>query len=413
MEETSLNLHYTNQTEYNIVFDIDGVLAVNRSGGEKQALFFARRGEIIHAVATHYIFPGIKEFFQRLAQEPQVRISFFSSGAKERNESFCPKLLKSVFGPEKAKTMKINVYSRGDLVCGKRPDFHKYKLMGGNKQKSLKEFYSEKQFPNTVLIDDNCSYIASGEEKNLIFVGETESYSFWKRMDRQESWTPEGDYSIPFWLFKDPLTEEEIKEQKGDCKEIQKGKYLTIYPSQESGYSLCFKNKGLPEITIVSINDESEPELCKALSELDTGEYGSKCYPSGNALELVHKYLEGNGGETKIKRVLREANYVYYVAGILFTALARAKAGGRSLSEELFDIQFKVKGNGIYEPKFKNIKKDKWYRTGLAELQKVNPNLRFNNPATYVAASTLPASEAEQELIQRALDEESNGCTIM
>jgi len=92
----------------NLVFDIDGVLACNAIGSTKIAAFFLKKGAIITALKTHYVFPGVIELMQLLFQTENIKVSFFSSGDRQRNEIFVKQLLELALGQEGYRKIEKN-----------------------------------------------------------------------------------------------------------------------------------------------------------------------------------------------------------------------------------------------------------------------------------------------------------------
>ena len=133
----------------NVVFDIDGVLACTRARTLQSASFFHRKGMIITALKTHYIFPGVRELMQLLFSIDRIRVSFFSSGVKERNIPFVRELLETSLGRENYLKVegRVDVLSRDDLLRMQITDsysqYEKYGLYHGNKKKDVSKVLRE------------------------------------------------------------------------------------------------------------------------------------------------------------------------------------------------------------------------------------------------------------------------------
>jgi hypothetical protein len=177
---------------YNLVFDIDNVLADHRKcSDDNQILFFMRKGAIIDALKPHYIFPGVIELLRLLFRETDVRVTFFSSGHQSRNDPFVEGLLRKVLGNAAYEGIKDKVFilsgtksdNSSDLNSNDRElarkQFKQYGLHWGNQKKSLDKVVTRGgSLANTLLIDDDPSWVMYGQEKNYLYVPMSRSYDF-------------------------------------------------------------------------------------------------------------------------------------------------------------------------------------------------------------------------------------------
>ena len=102
---------------------------------------------------------------------------FFSSGAAERNEDIIPKMLERVLECDPTEYIRENVkiFSRHDTIDTNTIAYEerkKYQPVGmyGQNKKDLTVVVTSEELKYTLLIDDDPSYIISGQEKNLLKV---------------------------------------------------------------------------------------------------------------------------------------------------------------------------------------------------------------------------------------------------
>ncbi|HSX26364.1 MAG TPA: hypothetical protein VLE89_05085 [Chlamydiales bacterium] len=279
---------------YNIVFDIDGVLCA-KNADPANALLFLRKGQILTALKTHYIFPGVIELLTRLYRTENVRVSFFSSGIRQRNELLIPQLLQKAL-PETHERIRFEttILSREDLTeLSREKSYPKSPFSLGNKQKDIEKVLRPGELlENTLLIEDDSSYAMPEQYKNLLHVPETESDHFFEE-------DPDEDF-----------------------------------------------------------------------------------YP--------------------------QANRIYYLAGILFTALEQARRDNLPLAASLYSIQFSNDKPIRWELQ----KNDHFYKIGLSKLQEIDPSLQFHSP--HLCKTLSPATESEKQFLDQAIEnQDSDGCIVM
>ncbi len=176
-------------TNGNFVFDIDGAIAIAVSyQPEKiEAAVKAKLGEayfVKHCLTAcnypHYIFPGYYALFKWLHQQGG-KIFFFSSGVEERNVELVDKMMQMSFG-DAVSNVEYKVFSRQhciDTTSFRQDDMReKYQsFFYGQKKKKLGGIVvPEAELPNTLLIDDDTSYMVKGEEYNFISIRDNSSY---------------------------------------------------------------------------------------------------------------------------------------------------------------------------------------------------------------------------------------------
>ncbi len=373
-------------SKINVVFDIDSVLTCHHSRNIKHASFFLRKGKILQAIKTHYIFPGVVDLIKLLFQTEDIRVSFFSSGVKERNDIFVKEILEIALGKDHYEKIKdsVTILSRCDVTSCTREESLEaervYSIRPGNYQKDVSKVLREgESLENTVLIDDDSSYCAHNQAANMLFVPPSEEGNFYHLPDKFIECDEEGHHLIYI------ATPEEKNVSTYD-KERVENKDQVMLIKKEEGYELRFLDRktGLYQEKSVSKKDA---ETLSTFSLKD-----KTVHPE--LYKLIHSY----GG--RIRKIFHDVNRIYYATGLLFTALERAKLKGTSLSQELFSLQFKEKKQWVYERLRDLSKKDDFYLIGLKKLQEVNSSLEFTNPKSYIELIDKAPSKEEKKFLQ-------------
>lgn len=178
--------------QIHIILDIDETLA---NGFDEDIYSFLNKFPhlnkfiandlLINAIVPHFLHPGAIEFIQWLSEIPGVKISFFSSGDENRNTIFVQELLIRAFG-NKANSIKnkIAIYSRKHLVESIEADtknqYRLFKIYHGTKKKDLSRILSTNDLKDVILIDDNATYIAPGQERNVLLIRGTDQFPFYE-----------------------------------------------------------------------------------------------------------------------------------------------------------------------------------------------------------------------------------------
>lgn len=171
----------------NFVFDIDGAMAVavdyrqeevEKEVKEKFGLAHFEKYCLTAMDYPHYIFPGYYALFQWLHQQGG-RIIFFSSGVEKRNLELAKKMIKRSFGETK---IDYQVFSRKHCVDTRegnreeaREKYQSY-FFGNRKKKLAGIIVPEEEIGNTLLLEDDSSYMTKGEEYNLVKVPYSSNY---------------------------------------------------------------------------------------------------------------------------------------------------------------------------------------------------------------------------------------------
>lgn len=168
-----------------IVFDLDGSLEtpyfdkkssdIVKAWMEKHpsgSSFDKMYAEVMPEKLPHFFFNGAFELL-RWVNDHGFEIVFFSNAIEDRNKELCTILMERAFTGMKVPEYRI--FSRGDCVDTRRIYDEKRNeayqgLWRGNFKKKLADvIVPSKDLPNTLLIEDDNSYAARGEEQNLVY----------------------------------------------------------------------------------------------------------------------------------------------------------------------------------------------------------------------------------------------------
>ncbi|MCB1112293.1 MAG: hypothetical protein H7A37_01030 [Chlamydiales bacterium] len=387
-----------------VVFDIDEVLvASDGSRNDNLKSYFRRKGHLIEAHNRHFVFPGVAELFQRLNQEPNVRLAYFRLGYHYRDAEEFHQLFHKALVLDQQLSANVKVCDRREIQSG---------IANGLKsEKNLHDLTqlvdNKEDLDNTALIVTDTTYIERGQTPNLLLVSPSTTENFCKLPKQVDQWDSEGYFLIPVHARIGHIRK---FLWPGVRSKIAEGKCIRACPLLTGGYKIAFKKRGKKECIVAYMNEKEYPDLCNMLANHDYF-VGNARITNGVVLEKIHEWIEEHGGECKIKKVYYNANRIYYIAGVLFTALKRAQDEHRSLSSVLRDMQFVAIGENTYEPKLDEMEKEEhWYHLGLSYLQEMNPKLRFNCPYSFVNTIMCPITEKEDEIINQEQEQE---CVIM
>lgn len=166
------------------VFDIDDTLiSVANSFNKIEATAIEELGAEFVAAATtracdavHLVFPGFYALFRWLDARGG-KLHFFSSGIELRNRELVPQLIERAFGPQDAARVMedVTIHSRTDCIDTDRLTQEANEAIqgvfhGNRKKKLVGVVVPAAELPDTLLIDDDSSYTARGEEHNFVHV---------------------------------------------------------------------------------------------------------------------------------------------------------------------------------------------------------------------------------------------------
>lgn len=358
---------------YRVVFDIDEVLAFRKCDKPELAAFIEQHGMVVSAIVPHYVPPGIKEFIRLLFQTGELQVSFFSSGAKIRNDLFVQELLRQSLGENADIDLEDRVLSCEDLTIGFGKD--RFDLDSGEHQKDLTKVTRDiSALANAILIDDDESFVADGQVQHFLQT-ECNSACFrhWKR--KRDLYGPDGMRFVEIAF-----------EQRGRARgwmrdRAQKGNCIGVMMEEWTGengqnFTIGFVDQETHEYREVPIEDF---ELRYELAECYIYSTKSDDYPSC-ILDKIRSIVESNRGRTK--KIWRAPNRIFFVAGLFFTAMKSATVEGISLSESLHRLYRKEIGkDGSYSAALRRMTKhDELYWRGLKLLQTINPDLQMTSP---------------------------------
>lgn len=392
--------------KYNVVLDIDQVLAFHHVNDLPQGQFFLNKGAILTAIKTHYIYPGAIEFIRAVALRRNVRLTFYSAGLFERNIQLVPLLLNLALPEPQYFDLKskIRTLSREDLVQFKQVDqISQYYYPELNclsfSQKDLRKVLScDDCLSNGVLIDDQSRNAAAGQLYNLLEVPVSEADEYASLIDKMQFYSADTGMRYlkcvitPFGSMQDDFLKDGNRiaiSKKGDDFEIK------------------FQNR---EREVQALIIDSDKDLYEQLNYFYEKAVQSRA-PLGyiddaQVVENICKIVSDCNGRSK--KICRRANRICYVAGLLFTALNFAETNNMSLKDALIIHQFNWKDDDqAYEPIFHKAKKnDRYYWIGLCELQEVNPLYELITPHNYHEYSQILTYPEGQTFLKAVMNNE-------
>ena len=169
--------------KWTVVFDLDGSLETpyfNKDDSQKVRAWMEKHpcgnsfdrlyAEVMDGL-PHFLLNGALELL-RWVHDKGFEIVFFSNAVEERNRELCPIIMERAFG--KGKEPAYRVLSRGDCIDTTRMRDNKGKALqglwhGNYKKKLAGVVVPEECLPNTLMIEDDNSYAARGEERNFVY----------------------------------------------------------------------------------------------------------------------------------------------------------------------------------------------------------------------------------------------------
>ena len=169
--------------KWTVVFDLDGSLETpyfNKDDSQKVRAWMEKHpcgnsfdrlyAEVMDGL-PHFFLNGALELL-RWVHDRGFEIVFFSNAVEERNRELCPIIMERAF--DKGKEPPYRVLSRGDCVDTTRMRDKQGKALqglwhGNYKKKLAGVVVPEKRLPDTLMIEDDNSYAAKGEERNFVY----------------------------------------------------------------------------------------------------------------------------------------------------------------------------------------------------------------------------------------------------
>lgn len=398
---------------FNLVFDIDNVLTDHWVHYPKEIKFFQKKGIVLKAIANHYVFPGVIELMQLLFQMPDVKVSFFSSGHQKRNDLFVELLLTQALGKKRYRAIKDELLifsgtkndSSTDLINNTKDEAklqqELYELQWGNQKKSLKKVLPSVNLEDTVLIDDDHSWVPFGQERSYLYVPGLQSHDYMSHNsliydEQQERW------KIPFKKVTkfDRFDKESVMDTENIALLLERGKCKIGY--------FNFVRREYEEL---ELSEDSDASLIAAIKEhysSDKKETDQQKMKRREELDKeLYALLEANQGKTTLA-LIRKINRMCYVAGVLCKALEHARAGS-TLAEFLFPLHFKpAEKSGTFTKRFHtddaSHKNEEYYLYGWEKLRQANPHFVPITPQIYNECCGDELSAEEEEALQKIRD---------
>lgn len=183
-----------NQLPIHVIFNIEDVLAsqfneksIKRILEEKPELKpLHDQNLFIQAIDFYLLYPGVIELMQWLFHNSNIKVSFFNSGNKQKSDAFVQTLLSRALG-DKYFSIKndIAVYADENMIPSTKNEneylHNMFDIRYGNNKKNLKTILFEQNLDNTLLIENDSTYIAGDQVKNVFRVksiGDNPFYRF-------------------------------------------------------------------------------------------------------------------------------------------------------------------------------------------------------------------------------------------
>jgi len=156
------------RSKMTVVLDIDGTLATPGKKIDSKTIRSSdeKIGKIIIAAEhEHHLYSYAPQSIRYLYNQPDVRVVFFSSGIKERNDEFVEKLSKLAIG---SMPVGITILSRNDLIASKKNKIYALGY-GEHKKNIMLALKGDCKIENAAIVEDDWSYVDAEQEKNLIY----------------------------------------------------------------------------------------------------------------------------------------------------------------------------------------------------------------------------------------------------
>lgn len=397
----------------NVVLDIDKVLAcsVKKNRTSTAASFFEKKDLILHAAeVAHYIFPGVIEFLTLLLRTEKANVSVYSAGETNRNHELVELLLKRIYQQEEMRPF-VKVLSRKDLVITDTSEkttqyYERFTLEQGPRHKDLlkvikdmpREVVSQDRkapesneyaLKNTVLVDDKFGNIAPGQAKNFLYAGKTSWCDYSSLKEKYEAYQKDAYRPLKCSLEGD----------EDSCFEVDQGKRISFLKKEDTFEVWFIDKENVLQKKKVPEEYTDLLEKLKNASEKRVNLDGNNFFTDSEMRERAYQLVESFNGRTK--KLPRSTNRIFYITGLLFTAIGLAKTKNISLSDALFELQFEKKpalnpeestapasAAGENEEEFElscqALRDDRLFELGLKKLQEINPDLHFTTPYTYL-----------------------------
>lgn len=254
-----------NPTTFDQVFlavDIHDVLAETKADEATYPLFKAY-GMVVQVAMEdqtipHYVYPGVKEFLQLAVRTPGMHLAFFTSSEEKFAYPFVKVLLTETLGEAgyeqvagRIKVCAKDKLRKFDSYEGPFPDYKKYEMYRGNCCKDLVDAFPDAPIGQTLLIDDQSSYAAPHQLKNIFQVSGS---GFGEECRSRKT---RGSH----YLYYLPSDEKPIENQISEGRAIvlrKTGGYEGVGPKDQSSYVISYLGSNGREKLHLTVEQFSE-----------------------------------------------------------------------------------------------------------------------------------------------------------
>jgi hypothetical protein len=394
-----------------VILRIDNFLGCSGAYIKKleEIYFFKINGAIFLGEKTYYIFPGSKEFLKTLFKTENFKISFFMSASREKCKGIVDFLLKSSLDEAEYDKIKDSI---GILGCEDLKILpweqsqnikSKYSLTVSNELNIQKILEAGELIENVVFVDNypkflTNSCISIGSISNILQVPSCNEVD-----SRSESFK-ESLHSGVYKFLRCVLATEE---SRNEIEAVKMGRQILIL-KKESNFEICFIDFESKEYRRELISSENSSLIAKLAPLCTVKNETHLKIRNQKLIQSIYDLVTARNGKTM--KIFRKQNRIFYAAGLLFTALRESKAQKISISEALFQRQFKPKRRSLT---FNNQLKydDELYLLGLKYLREVNENLELRS-ADDSSQHFVYISDEERAKLEQALKNQENCCIL-
>ncbi len=390
----------------NVALDIDQLLAFHHVNSLAQGKFFLKKGVVLTAYKTHYIYPGVIEFVRLLCLTPNIRVTFYSAATAARNLMLVPIILGLALPEPEYTSLKsqVRVLSREDLVHNKLNNwidefYYPDQDHISTSQKDLcKVLWEGDDIENAVLIDDQTDNIALHQSFNFIKAPVDEANEYDSLLRKTQFYDPQTGTRYLKCVINITANTELEEDQVID------GRRIFIYKNAENFEIKFIDLKGDIQFIEVPPIDELHEQLDYFYQKIAGLKEEIAIIGDDQVTENICERVSANNGRSR--KICRRGNRICYIAGVLFSAIQLAQANNEPLRIPLAYSQFKVLEDNV-EPRFHKSKKDdRFYLAGLQKLREVNPDYQLVTPHSYRTFTQMRISNDDYQLLYAAMHNE-------
>ncbi|MBJ7449450.1 MAG: hypothetical protein JHC93_03715 [Parachlamydiales bacterium] len=378
----------------NVVLDLDRFITEPKITNKELVKFALKKGALINALHTHVIFPGVIEAMQVLFNDESIKVSFYSSGSVERNNTFVEELLTLALGEKGYDRVKRDLRVISKIVD--EPEIYaeeqldQFGIKGNGRKKDLREVgVDETTLDHTILIDDTPELVAYKQERNFLHAPELNESYYNKLKSSRKLKHFDGKEQCPIRYRLSKIGQDILDDQKTLVLNARTLQLVKV----ENDYKIYFLNNTSRTLEQFLITPKDYPELVAKIDSCDDSFVYDK-----EIINSVNDIVQANNGITH--RISHRVNTIYYVMGLLFSTIEESKRCQKPVADILFSKQFRLKDDGKYALNTNYLSRvDDYYHYGLQKLRTVNPELQFLTPLTYKQCIEVKITEAEQKII--------------